>query len=177
MKVLADLPTSTAECEALYRENGPRVLRLARLLLDDRQEAQDVAQEVFLKLLRAYPAEDRPMRWGPWLTKVTVNACRDRRRSGWWRWWRAAREPIEDLVVVDLAPTPERAALDAAGRERIGRVFRQLPARQREAVALRYVEGWTTREVAEQLGVTTGSVKRHLFRAIKRLRSALGDGT
>jgi RNA polymerase sigma-70 factor (ECF subfamily) len=177
MKVLADRPASPAECEALYREHGARVLRLARLLLDDRQEAQDVAQEVFLKLLRAHAAENRPMQWGPWLTKVTVNACRDRRRSGWWRWWRGAREPIEDVVVVDLAPTPERAALDAASRERIGQVFRQLPQRQREAVVLRYVEGGTTREVAEQLGVTTGSVKRHLFRAIERLRAALGDGT
>jgi RNA polymerase sigma-70 factor (ECF subfamily) len=177
MKGLADLPASTAECEALYHEHGARVLRLARLLLDDRQEAQDVAQEVFLKLLHAYPAESRPMQWGPWLMKVTVNACRDRRRSSWWRWRRGAREPIEEVVVADLAPTPERAALDAASRERIGRVFRQLPQRQREAVVLRYVEGWTTREVADQLGVTTGSVKRHLFRAIERLRAALGDGT
>src|SRR5262249_53977253 len=89
MKALADLPASPTECEALYREHGARVLRLTRLLLDDRQEAQDVAQEVFLKLVRAYPGADRSMRWGPWLTKVTVNACRDRRRSGWWRWWRA----------------------------------------------------------------------------------------
>jgi RNA polymerase sigma-70 factor (ECF subfamily) len=177
MKALADLPDSPAECEALYREHGARVLRLARLLLDDRQEAQDVAQEVFLKLLRAYPAVDRPMRWGPWLTKVTVNACRDRRRSGWWRWWRGLHEPIEDVAVVDVAPSPERAALDAVGRERIARVFRQLPARQREAVALRYVEGWSTREIADELGVTTGSVKRHLFRAVQRLRAALGDGT
>ncbi len=81
------------------------------------------------------------------------------------------------MAVVDVAPTPERAALDAVGRERIGRVFRQLPARQREAVVLRYVEGWSTREVADELGVTTGSVKRHLFRAVQRLRAALGDGT
>jgi RNA polymerase sigma factor (sigma-70 family) len=177
MKALIDHPAWPAECAALYREHGARVMRLARLLLDDRQEAQDVAQEVFLKLLRAHPAVDRPMRWGPWLTKVTVNACHDRRRSGWWRWWRGFHEPIEDVAVVDLGPTPERAALDIVGRERIGRVFRQLPARQREVVVLRYVEGWSTREIADQLGVTAGSVKRHLFRAVQRLRAALGDGT
>ncbi len=177
MKALAEIPPGQAECEALYREHAARVTRLARLLLDDGQEAQDVAQEVFLKLLRAYPVVDRPMRWGPWLAKVTVNACRDRRRSGWWRWWRGRHQPVEDVEIIDRAPSPEGAALDAETRERIGRVFRQLPARQREAVTLRYVEGCSTREVADALGVTTGSVKRHLFRAVQRLRAALGEVT
>ena len=177
MKALVDIPPWQAECEALYREHAARVVRLARLLLDDGQEAQDVAQEVFLKLVRAYAETERPMRWGPWLAKVTVNACRDRRRAGWWRWWRGRHDPIEDVEVVDRTPSPERVALDAETRERIGRMFRQLPARQREVVALRYVDGCSTREVAEALGVTTGSVKRHLFRAVQRLRAALGEAT
>ena len=177
MNGLVDVPPWQAECEALYREHAARVVRLARVLLSDGQEAQDVAQEVFLKLVRAYPDTDRPMQWGAWLAKVTVNACRDRRRAGWWRWWRSRHDPVENVEVVDRTPSPERVALNAEARERIGRIFRQLPARQREVVALRYVEGCSTQEVADALGVTTGSVKRHLFRAVQRLRVVLGEVT
>lgn len=168
-------PPWAAACEALYREHAPRILRLGRLLLNDRHEAQDVAQEVFIKLLRAYPSADGQTRWGPWLAKVTLNACRDRRRSGWWRWWRARREPIEEREPADPAAGPERAAAAAETRERIRAVFRELPRRQREVAVLRYVEGYSTQEVAEALGLAPGSVKRHLFRAVQRLRAALGD--
>jgi RNA polymerase sigma-70 factor (ECF subfamily) len=168
------VPAWQAPCEALYREHAGRVLRLSRVLLDDPQEAQDVAQEVFVKLLRAYPLATTSVLWGPWLLRVTVNACRDRRRAGWWRWWRTRHDPIDAVALVDPAPTPERTALGAEAREQIWRVFRRLPTRQREVLALRYVEGWSTQEVAAALNLTTGSVKRHLFRAVQRLRGALG---
>src|SRR5262245_5180373 len=177
MKALVDIPPRQAECEALYREHAARLVRLARLLLGDSQEAQDGVQEGFVTLVRTYPGGGRPMRWGPWLSKVTVNACRDRRRSGWWRWWRGRHDPVEDVVLRDRAPGPERVALDAEVRERIGRTFRRVPAGHREVVALRYVNGCSTEEVAETLGVTTGSVKRHLFRAVQRLRAGLGELT
>jgi RNA polymerase sigma-70 factor (ECF subfamily) len=72
--------------EELYRLHYLRVVRLCGLLLADPHEAEDVAQEVFVKLLQASKTETRVMAWEPWLTRVTVNACRDRRRSGWWRW-------------------------------------------------------------------------------------------
>ena len=57
---------------------------------------------------------------------------------------------------------------------RLWQAFQALPARQREVFALRYVEGWSTAAVAEALGLTVGSVKRHLFRAVRRLRQTLG---
>ncbi len=175
MSSLTGSPSWETACEAVYRQHAARILRLGRLLLDDDQEAQDVAQEVFLKLLRAYPAADGQMQWGAWLAKVTLNACRDRRRSAWWRWWKARRESVEDLELADPGPGPERAAVDAETRERIWRAFRRLPRRQREVALLRYVDGCSIQEVADALGLTPGSVKRHLFRAVRRLRVALGD--
>ena len=164
----------SAQCDALYREHAPRLVRLCRLLLDDPQEAQEVAQEVFVKVLDTAPGLDRPMAWGPWLTRVTVNACHDRRRAGWWAWWRTRHDALETLEVVDPDPTPEGAALSGELRAQIWGAFRQLPRRQREVFALRHLEGWPTTDVAEALGLTPGSVKRHLFRAIRRLRAALG---
>jgi RNA polymerase sigma factor (sigma-70 family) len=162
-------------CETLYREHSARILRLGRLLLDDRHEAQDVAQEVFVKLLRAYPTADGDVRWGAWLAKVTLNACRDRRRAGWWRWGRGRGRPLETLDLADPEPGPERAATSAEITARVWEAFRRLPRRQREVAVLRYVDGCSTREVAETLGLTPGTVKRHLFRAVGRLRAALGD--
>ena len=174
MKTVTAAPPWQLQCEALYREHSARVKNLCRLLLDDPQEAQEVAQDVFLKLVRSYQAVDRPAEWGPWLTRVAVNACRDRRRSGWWRWWRQRGVAIEDVEVVDREATPEQAALSRETRERIWHGFLQLPSRQREVLVLRYLEGYSFPEMASALGVTTGSVKRHLFRAVQRLRKVLG---
>jgi len=166
--------------EDLYRVHYPRVVRLCGLLLADPHEAEDVAQEVFVKLLQAARTEARSIAWAPWLTRVTVNACRDRRRSGWWKWWRAPRPTAavhvsSDLEQLSAGPTPEEAALSHEVYGRIWQIFRQLPARQQEVFALRYIEGWSTDEVAEALGLGVGSVKQHLFRAVHRLRAAMGE--
>jgi len=70
--------------------------------------------------------------------------------------------------------TLEDEALKREWQARLWRAFQALPARQREVFALRYVEGWSTAAVAEALGLTAGSVKRHLFRAVRRLQQTLG---
>ena len=75
-------PDAQAPYEQLYQLHYPRVVRLCRVLLADAHEADDVAQEVFLRLWQALQTETRAVAWPPWLTRVTVNACRDRRRSG-----------------------------------------------------------------------------------------------
>jgi RNA polymerase sigma-70 factor, ECF subfamily len=167
-----------AHYEQLYRQHYPRILRLCRLLLADPHEAEDVAQEVFLKLLQASKTETRAMTWESWLTRVTVNACHDRRRSGWWRWWRSRspRTDVDALSMLDLpsqGPTPEEEALNREARRRIWQAFRVLSSRQQEVFVLRYLEGWSTEAVADMLGLSAGSVKQHLFRAVHHLRAAI----
>ena len=71
--------------------------------------------------------------------------------------------------------TPEDALLSRETERRIWRAFQQLSARQREVFALRYVDEWSTDEVAQMLGISTGSVKRYLFRAVHQLRGVLGE--
>jgi RNA polymerase sigma-70 factor (ECF subfamily) len=171
LKAVADDP---AEYDALYRLHHPRVLRLCRLLLSDPHEAEEVTQEVFLKLLREQRIDQRGITWGPWLTRVAVNACRDRRRSGWWKWWRERHAEYEEADLPGRGPTPEDAVLSQEQRRRIWLSFRVLSPRQQEVFVLRHVEGWSTEEVAESLGVSTGSIKRHLFRAVQQMRRALG---
>ena len=161
-----------AECEALYHEHAPRLRRLCRLLLRNPQEAEDITHEVFLKLVESYRATDRAIAWGRWLTRVAINACRDRQRAAWWRLWDRTAEEIE---LVDRDPTPEAATLTGETRGHIWRALQQLSQRQREIFVLRHIEAWPTQEVAEALGLSTGSVKRHLFRAVASLRKTLGE--
>ena len=183
-------PIQQTHYEHLYDTHYRRVLRLCRVLLADAHEAEDVTQEVFLKLYRACQAQPREIAWGPWLTRVAVNACHDRRRSGWWKWWRGARHMTRDGFTSDttegreawdgLPPqaggrTPEDEALSAERRLQIWRAFRKLSLRQQEVFALRYLEGWSTEAVADSLGLSVGSVKQHLFRAVHRLRAAIGE--
>ena len=156
--------------DALYRAQHGRVLALCRLLLADHHEAEEVCHEVFVKLFDQRAAPPAPERW---LTRVAVNACRDRRRAGWWRRWRERGEEFVEAEHATPGPTPEEAALGREERQRIWRIFRRLSARQQEVFALRQLEGWSTDEVAETLGLSGGSVKRHLFRAIHQLRAGL----
>jgi RNA polymerase sigma-70 factor (ECF subfamily) len=160
--------------EELYQTHRGRVLQLCRLLLSDPHEAEETAQEVFLKLFRESQVRHQSMAWGPWLTRVTVNACRDRRRSAWWRWWRDNQQEFQETDFSSHGLTPEAEILSREERKQIWHSFRELSPRQQEVFVLRHLEGWPTEDVAESLGVTVGSVKRHLFRAVRHLRKAVG---
>ncbi|MBI1816721.1 MAG: sigma-70 family RNA polymerase sigma factor [Deltaproteobacteria bacterium] len=170
-----------SDYDALFRTHHARVVRLCRLLLSDPDEADDVTQEVFLKLFQAceklsqaYELGDREIAWGAWLTRVAVNGCRDRRRSGWWKWWRERHEEFAEANLPSATLNPEQQTLSNEARRGIWRCFRQLSARQQEVFALRQLEGWSTEEVAQTLGLSPGSVKRHLYRAVHHMRTGLG---
>ena len=165
-------PTASGQLDhdALYRAQHGRVRSLCRLLLADHHEAEEVCHEVFVKLFEQRAAPPAPERW---LTRVAVNACRDRRRSGWWKWWRSQSTEFEESEFAHHDPDPEQVALAEETRRTIWEAFRRLPTRQREVFALRYLEGCSTEETAEALGLSTGSVKTHLFRAVHRMRVTL----
>lgn len=163
-----------ADVDQLYRSQRARIVRLCTMLLGNEHEAEEVSQDVFLKLHRAFAEGDPDSVWPAWLTTVALNACRDKRRSRWFRWWRTSDELVETHFAA-AGPSPERAALDGATRERIWSALAELPARQREVFVLRHIESWNTAEVAAALQLSTGTVKRHLFRAVQHLRVALRD--
>jgi RNA polymerase sigma-70 factor (ECF subfamily) len=160
--------------EELYRAHRARIVQLCRLWLNDPHEAEEVAQEVFLKLLQASKTQDSSVAWKAWLTRVALNACRDRRRSSWWKWWKEKSMELEEGQIPSRNPTPEEETVSREEREQIWHLFRGLSARQQEVFALRYVEEWSVEEVAQVLELTPGSVKRHLFRAVRHLRKSLG---
>ena len=160
--------------EELYKAHYPRVRRICRLLLRDSSEAEEVQQEVFLKMFQQYQSQNRPADWGDWLTRVVVNACHDRRRSPWWKWWRRFSGEYREMEHQSRDRTPEQVVLGREEQVRIWRHFGELSPRQQKVFVLRHLEGWSTEEVAKVLGLSNGSVKRHLFRAVQQLRKALG---
>jgi RNA polymerase sigma-70 factor (ECF subfamily) len=119
--------------------------------------------------------QTKQMMWRPWIVRVSINACRDRRRSGWWKLWRGASEIHQEANYPNSTHTPEEAFLSQETQGRIWHAFEKLSARQREVFVLRHVDEWSTEEVAEMLGISTGTVKRYLFRAVRQLRRVLGD--
>ena len=159
----------------LHRAHRPRVSRLCRVLLADPDEAADTVQACEHVLHEHLAVETRPMDWGAWLTRVAVNACRDRRRSGWWRWWR--ERGTDDATLPSALRTPEDEVIGRETQSRVWAAIAGLPQRQREVFALRQLEGHSTADVAAMLGISAGSVKRHLFRAVARLRDVVKEHT
>jgi RNA polymerase sigma-70 factor (ECF subfamily) len=171
---LKAVPGARSRFDELHRAHALRIARLCRWLLSDPGEAEDVTQEVFLKLHRALEDGTEAQAWEPWLTTVALNACRDRRRSAWWR---RVWQPGVELDESKLPTLRRDSEQELLGREEHGRIwtaYRALSPRQQEVFALRHLEGLSTEEVARALGMSSGSVKRHLHRAIGHLRRTLG---
>ncbi|HEX4209325.1 MAG TPA: sigma-70 family RNA polymerase sigma factor [Candidatus Binataceae bacterium] len=160
-----------ADHDAIFRIHRPRILGLCRLMLRQNEEAEDVTQEVFIRAFEHLRTSEPPTVMEAWLVRVAVNACRDRQRSGWWKYLRKHADLDE------IAPPATRSSeTEAITHEREVRIWRRLQAlkpQQRNVFVLRYIEGWSTAEVAASLGLTEGSVKTHLFRAVRHLRKAL----
>src|SRR5438477_12057753 len=181
MNLMAEKPLTheeITECDQLYRREHARVMRLCRLLLLNQQDAEEVTQEVFLRLVREHTMNRAIISWEAWLTRVAVNACHDRKRSAWWKLWNRNRtgETTEiEMVLSAHTETPEEHVLNRERQRQVWRVFDALSTRQREVFVLRRLEGFSTEEAATALGLTRGSIKRNLFHAMRHLQKALGE--
>ena len=151
----------------LARRHVPVMLGLARRMLGNAAEAEDVAQEAMLRVWTHAP------RWQPlalfrtWLSRVVVNLCLDRKRKAAWVELEAAGE------IADSAPLAGEAA-EAAERERLlAAAIAELPERQRAAIVLSYTEGMSNAQVAEILDTTVSAVETLLVRGKQNLRRAL----
>jgi RNA polymerase sigma-70 factor (ECF subfamily) len=164
-----------AAWEVLVRTYQEHIFRLAYLTLQDPAEAEDVAQETFL---RAFMALDRfelgrPVR--PWLTRIAINLARNRRRS-LGRYWKQLRGVLAN------EPQPER---DNAGLEdrfqarwtadTLRSAMQRLGQDKREAVYLRFFLAMPEAEMAEALNVRPGTIKSRLHRAMIDLRRLIED--
>lgn len=147
----------------------PAMVGLARRVLGNAADAEDVVQEAMLRVWTHAP------RWQPlaafrtWLTRIVVNLCLDRKRKAPWVDLEAAGE------IADPAPDAGEAAERNERDRLVDAAIAQLPDRQRTAIVLTYGDGMSNAEVAEVLGTTVSAVETLLVRGKQGLRRALGD--
>ncbi len=159
----------------LFLDEGRSLVRLARLFVDDRDAAEDIVQESFLRLARHAGSINDLDRAPAYLRSIVLNLARDHNRRGLvsLRHQAAAGRELD----VDNDPTAD--VTDRLVRDerhlRVLLCVRELPRRQRDCITLRYLEGASIDRIATTLGLSPNSVKTHLRRALDNLRRALVD--
>lgn len=143
----------------LFDQYHDMVYRLALAALRCPQDAEDVTQTVFLKLLEG-GTQPLPGRERAWLARVTINACRDLMRA----FWRRKTEPLDETIPFSA---PEEGELFDA--------VMALPAKYRVVVHLHYYEGYTCAEAGQLLGISPSTVSMRLHRARNMLRDHLQE--
>jgi RNA polymerase sigma-70 factor, ECF subfamily len=170
-RVLAGDPEAFGTLVARY---GRRLHDLARRMLRDAAEAEDVVQHAFLNAYRALSRFDGRRPFRHWLLRITTNLCRNRLAARRLHPRAVGEDP--DVPGAERA-APEPAALpfdgDLTEAARIREAVERLPDGYRLAVVLRYAHGLTVEEVAEVTGEPVATVKTHLHRARAALRRAL----
>ena len=151
---------------ALVRRHQERVFRFLHRMLDAREEAMELSQDVFVKAWQALPGWRPEAAFSTWLLQIARNAALDQLR----RRQVVRFAPLEEgLEVADEAPGPEARYATRERQAQLERALRRLAAEHREILQLREVEGLAYGELASVLGIAEGTVKSRLARA----RSAL----
>ena len=159
-----------AAARLLTSRHASRVMRLARRMLNDEAEAEDVAQESMLRLWRMAP-EWRPgeTKVSTWLHRVATNLCYDRLR-------RRRDQPLDDEAASEI-PDPDLSALERMEQEERAKLTRaaidELPERQKAALTLRHFVEASNEEAAAALGVSVEAVESLLARARRGLKASL----
>ena len=146
--------------------------RTAYLIARNAADAEEAAQDGFVKAFRALGRFRPGAPFRPWLLAIVANEARNRRRSAGRRASLALRAAGE-VRPGDAAPSPEAALLAGEGRERLLAAVESLREEERDVVACRYFLELSEQETAAALGLRVGTVKSRTHRALARLQEAL----
>lgn len=149
----------------LFVVHHRRLMGLASLLVDDRRAAEDVVQEAFAGLYRRWHKLRDPDAAVAFLNRSVVNGGRDSLR----RKRRAGTAALRMVPRSELLDSAEQSAVDHAEHDRLWAAVAALPMRQRQVLVLRYYLDQSEAEIADTLGVSRGSVKKHASRGIAAL--------
>ncbi len=155
-----------AQFEALYAQYADDVLRMAYFYLADRHKAEDVCQDVFIKLY-THGHTIEPGKEKAWLLRVTVNCCRDLWRGAW------LKRVVLGAPSLELIPAQDETIEQREEKEALMRAVNRLPAVFRETVLLHYYQGLGISEIAQMLDLPEGTISSRLSRARKKLEVLL----
>jgi RNA polymerase sigma-70 factor, ECF subfamily len=162
--------------EDLVRRHRQAAVRTAYLATGASAEAEDAAQEGFVKAYYALPRFRAGAAFRPWLLRIVANEARNRRRAAGRR-VRLALRLAEDRSSGDAAPSPEAAVVAREDRRMLVEALSGLREDDRMVIAYRYLVGLSEEETATALGLPRGTVKSRLSRAMVRLREGLPPQT
>jgi RNA polymerase sigma-70 factor (ECF subfamily) len=168
-----------ADFDEVVRVYRPRILRFLLSSLTDRDAAESLTQECFLKAWSARHQFRGDSSLSTWLTRIAVNLMRDHLRSRSLRFWQKTRGSSLDVMdisdwVPDGRSSPESLTV---ARDRVAAVWRaveSLSAQQRAVFVLRFVEEMELDEIAGTIGMNLSTVKSHLYRALAIIRERMG---
>jgi RNA polymerase sigma factor (sigma-70 family) len=158
--------------EELVRRYQDVAVRTAYVVAGSADDAEDAAQEGFVKAYNALARFRTGAPFRPWLLRIVANEARNRRRSAGRRATLAVRV-AEDRPSHDAAPSPEVAVLAQETRDALIFALNELRDEDREVIGARYFLDLSEAETAEALGIPRGTVKSRLSRALGRLREQL----
>lgn len=156
---------SESDFDRVYDLYATDVLRVVYYYLGDRFQAEDITQEVFIKLITSKPRLE-PGKEKAWLLKVALNKCRDHWRSAW------VRRVVLGHPAFELFPAPDEteAKADAVA---LANAVHGLPSEFKEVVLLHYYQGYGINEISSILQIAEGTVSSRLSRARQKLEKAV----
>lgn len=154
--------------EELYDKYATDVLRVSYFYLGDRQQAEDVCQDVFVRLMTNSP-ELTEGREKAWLLKVALNRCRDLWRGAW------VKRVVLGSPAFEMIPAPDESD-QKDEEEAMMTAIHQLPGPFKEVILMHYYQGYGISEIAEMLDLPEGTISSRLSRGRKKLESILEGG-
>ena len=154
--------------EELYQKYADDVLRVSYFYLGDRHKAEDVCQDVFVRLMTNAPnlTEGHEKAW---LLKVALNRCRDLWRGAW------VKRVVLGSPTFEMIPAPDEAE-KREDEEAMMVAIHELPAAFREVIVLHYYQGYGISEISEMMGLPEGTISSRLSRGRKKLELILEGG-
>jgi RNA polymerase sigma-70 factor (ECF subfamily) len=147
--------------EEILKHYSDMVLRAAYTMVKNKHDAEDIAQDVFVSLMRAQPVFESAEHQKAWLLRVTMNRCKNFLTSSWQR----KTQGLENAPVQEIPFTPpEHRVMDAVNA---------LPLKYRQVIYLYYIEGYDTGEIASLLQLPLNTVLSQMARARKMLKKSL----
>ena len=157
-----------AQFETLYEQYADDVLRMAYFYLADRHKAEDVCQDVFVKLY-THGHTIEPGREKAWLLRVTVNCCRDLWRGAW------LKRVVLGAPTLELIPAQDETIEQREEKAELMQAIHKLPAAFRETILLHYYQGLGIAEIAQMLNLPEGTISSRLSRARRKLGAILKE--
>jgi RNA polymerase sigma-70 factor (ECF subfamily) len=170
------------EFDHVVRAHQRRVFRVLFSLVGDRDLADNLTQDCFLRAYQRRTTFRGEASVETWLIRIAVNLARDHARNRRWAFWRnilqqtsPPEEEAAEIEIPDPGPSAERILLAREQLAAAEAVLKKISPQQRLAFSLRFFEEMTLEEIAEAMQVEVGTVKAHLFRAVSAVRNKLKE--